>query len=109
VVAAGLERHVERRVTQVGVAAGRQRVDLGVGAADVLVPTLAQDLVVAGHDRTDHRVRARPPRPAPGQLDGAGEVDVIGLGALHMAYAEDRPAHRPPRRRQTCMTGPGRS
>ena len=47
VVAAGLERDVERRAAQVGVAAGGDRVDLGVRAAVLLVPALAEHVAVA--------------------------------------------------------------
>ena len=56
VVAARLERDVERRLAQVGAAAGGDRVDLGVGAAELVVPALAEDA----------RRRRRSPRRRPG-------------------------------------------
>jgi len=43
-VAARLERDVERGVAQIGVAAVGDRIDLGVRAAELLVPALAQHL-----------------------------------------------------------------
>ena len=79
VVAAGLERHVQRRAVQVGPAAP-DRLDLGVRAAELLVKALAEDLLVAADDRADERVRADPPAASLGQLDRAGEVAAIDVG-----------------------------
>ena len=83
VVAARLQRDVQRRAAQVGVAAGGDRVDLGVRAAVLVVPALAEDLAVPDDDRADHRVGAHAAQPPLGELDGPGEVDVVGVGALH--------------------------
>ena len=83
VVAARLERHVEGGALQVGVAGGRDRVDLRVRAAVLLVPALAEHPIVLDHHRSDHRVGAHAAHAALGELDGPREVLVIGLGPLH--------------------------
>ena len=58
-VTARLQRDVERGAAQVGFAAGGDRVDLGVRAAEDLVPALADDALVAHDHGADGRVRAR--------------------------------------------------
>src|SRR4051812_3787216 len=79
VVAARLERDVHRRAAGVGHAAGRQRLALGVRASVRDVVALAEHLAVLHHDGSDERVRRRPPAPAARELDGPGEMWVIGL------------------------------
>jgi hypothetical protein len=65
-----------------GVAAGGQRLALGVRFAVCGVEALPQQLAVARHDRPDHRVRRRSPATFLRELDGAREVEVIGLQEL---------------------------
>jgi hypothetical protein len=78
VVAARLERDVERGAARVG-AAGGQRLALGVQLAVGGVEALADDLAVLDHHGADQRVRRRAPAPALRQLDRAGEMGDIGL------------------------------
>ena len=59
------------------------RLDLGVRAAEAVVPALAQDLAVADEHGPDERVRADLAEPSLGELEGAREVEVVGVGALH--------------------------
>ena len=91
VVAARLERDVQRRAVQVRVAARGDRVDLGVRAAVVVVPALAEHRAVARDDGPDERVGAHATAAPLRELDRAGEVDVVALRALH--GGESRPRH----------------
>ena len=94
-VAAGLERDVERRAAQVGVAGGGDRVDLGVRAAVLLVPALAHDLAVLDEHRADDRVgAARCPRrarrarwPARGARDRFRCAALDGSSLAQRAFA----------------------
>ena len=80
-VAARLERHVQRRPAQVRHAAGLDRVDLGVRAAVFLVPALPQDLAVAGDHGADDRVGLDRAGAVARELDRAREVQLVGVGA----------------------------
>jgi hypothetical protein len=53
-----------------------------VGLAVRTVEALSQHFAVADHDGADHRVRGRPAAAALRELDGAREVDVVGLQEL---------------------------
>ncbi len=64
VVAARLERDVQRRAAQVGVAAVGDRVDLRVRPAVLVVPALAEHGAVADDDGADDGVGARAAEPA---------------------------------------------
>ena len=79
-VAAGLERHVQRGSGEVGQTAGLDRIDLGVGGAEAFVPPLPQHLAVARHDGADDGVGLDRPDAAPCELDRAGEVQPVGVG-----------------------------
>ena len=68
---------------QVGVAAVGDRVDLRVRPAVGGVPALAEHVAVADDDGADDRVGARAAEPPLGELDRAGEVEVVGVRALH--------------------------
>jgi hypothetical protein len=80
-VAARLERHVEGRAAEVLQPAGLDRVDLGVRAAVLLVPALAEDLAVAGDHRAHHRVRPDRARALARELDRSLEMSSVGIGA----------------------------
>ena len=91
VVAAGLERHVQGGATQIPVAGGADRLDLGVGRSELLVKALPEDLVVAADDRADERIRAHPPAAALGQVDRASEMATIDVGGRgHGGTLENR-------------------
>ena len=77
----------------VGVAAGRQRLALGVRAAVDGVPALAERRAVAGDHRADQRVGARAPAALLGELDRAGEGGVVGL--QQRGHVPQRIFHRP--------------
>ena len=77
-VAAGLERHVERRAAQVGAAGGGDRRALGVRPAELGMEALAEHLAVAHDHRADQRIGARAPAPALRQLKRPGEMLVVG-------------------------------
>ena len=79
-VAAGLQRHVQRGPGEVGEAAGLDRVDLGVGGAEAFVPPLPKHLAVARDHRADHGVGLDRPDAAARELDRAGEVQLVGVG-----------------------------
>ena len=76
-VAAGLERHVERRAVRGRRRRRRDRLDLGVRAAVGAVPALAQDHAVARDDRAHDRVGLHVAQPVVGELDGTRR-DVRG-------------------------------
>ena len=83
-MAAGLERDVERRLAEIRVAAGRDRVDLGVGAAELRVPALPQHGLLDRDDRADDRVGVGAAEASLCQLDRPLEVREVGLRAgLH--------------------------
>ena len=108
-VAARLERDVERRAFEVGHPAGLDRVDLGVRAAVDLVPALAEHLAVARDHGADDRVRLDRPEPPAGELDRTREMQPVGVGAAGHVSSQDNPgtgcsagrrvAQRPPCRR----------
>src|SRR5262245_27760648 len=81
-VVARLERHVERRAPR-SLPGSRERDHIRVGPAPSLMPALADDLTVAGDDRSDDRVRMRRPAPALRELDGPLEHQ----SALRSRYA----------------------
>ena len=89
VVGAGLERHEHRRPLEIGPARARvgDRGDLGVRAAELGVPALADDLAAARDHGADERVRADAAPAALGQLEGAAKVSSIvlslGFGSCH--------------------------
>jgi hypothetical protein len=78
-VTARLQRHVHRRAVRVAVAAGHQRLALGVTAAVDRVEALPQHLAVRDHHGAHHRVGRRTTAAPLRELDGAGEVQMIGL------------------------------
>ena len=80
VVAAGLQRHVQRGVGQVVSAGGANRLDLGVGRAERAVKALADRPVAVGDHRPDQRVGADPAAALLGELDRASQVAAIGIG-----------------------------
>ena len=65
-MAAGLERDIHRRALR-PLARRRQRMDLGVRPAELLVPTLADHLAILHDDAADHRVRLDKALAAAGQ------------------------------------------
>jgi hypothetical protein len=79
-VAAGLQRHIQRGTREVGEAAGLDRVDLGVGGAEAFVPPLPQNLAVARDHGADDGVGLDRPDAAPRELDRAGKVQPVGVG-----------------------------
>src|SRR6202034_4953964 len=76
-VTAGLQRYVQGRAGEIDRSTGFDRGDLGVRPAVALVPTFAEDLPVARHDRADARVGLDLARPLLGQLDCACEVRSV--------------------------------
>ena len=80
-VAARLQRHVQRRAGQIGEAACLDRVDLRVRGAVFPVPALPEDLAVARHDRAHDRVRLDRAGAVARELDRAREVQLVGVGA----------------------------
>jgi hypothetical protein len=78
-VAARLERHVHRRPARVRVAAGQQRLALGVRLSVGGMEALAEHDAVLDHHGADHRVRRRQPLPAGGELDRASQMGLVGL------------------------------
>jgi len=80
-VAAGLQRHVQGGSAQILQPAGLDRVDLRVGGSVAFVPALPKDRPVAGDDRANDRVGLDGPPPVVRELDGTGEVSLVGLGA----------------------------
>ena len=74
----------------VGVAAGGERLALGVRAAVDGVEALAEHLAVLDDHGADHRVGRRPPPAALGELDGAGQVHVVGLQERGQGPPQDR-------------------
>ncbi len=112
-VAARLERDVERRVGEIGEAARLDRVDLGVRTTVFGMPALAEDLAVACHDRADDGVGPHGSAVA-GELDGPGEVRLVGVGAVRHRSTQDNPATsasaggRRPAIRRSARRGGGR-
>ena len=78
-VAARLERDVERGIAQIGVTAVGDRVDLGVGAAELLVPSLAQHPLPDRDDRADDGVGVDPAGAVRGERQRVSQVEQIGL------------------------------
>ena len=74
---------------EIGPARARvgDRGDLGVRAAELGVPALADHLAAARDHGADERVRADPAPAALGQLEGAAKVSLIllslGFGSCH--------------------------
>jgi hypothetical protein len=90
---------------QVAVARRPDRLHLGVGAADLLVPAFGDRLAVDCEHGADEGVRADLPTPVLGQLDRAREVPAIDLCLqLHRARGSIR---RPARPRQSLLTAVG--
>ncbi len=75
----GLEADVHRRPGRVfaALAAVHQRRLLRVQAAELGVEPLANHLAVTDDDGADERIRADPPAPALGQLEGAAQMVAI--------------------------------
>ena len=74
---ARFQRDIERRPA--GRVAGRlERVNLGVGPAEPLVPALADELTVADDDRADERVRLDEAAAALRQFKGPAHPVVVG-------------------------------
>jgi hypothetical protein len=76
-VAARLERDVQRGVVQVPAGRGVDRLDLGVRAADGLMKALGDRLPIAADHRSDERVGADVSASMLSQLDRACEVPAI--------------------------------
>jgi hypothetical protein len=72
----------------------RDRVDLGVRAAVLLVPALPDHLVVLDDHRPDDRIRTDPAHAALRERDRPREMLVVGLGALHDPDYSSWPANR---------------
>src|SRR3954451_6577882 len=88
-VTAGLQRDVQRRAAQVGSAGRRDRGALGVQAAELGMPALAQQLAVANDHSADDGIRMHATDPVGGKVYGPGEMLVGGFEAKHdgLAYA----------------------
>ena len=80
VVAARLERDVGRRAPR-RLAAGGERVALGVRLAAALVPPLAQHAAVARDDAADDGIRARAAAAALGQVERA--IEQLRVALVH--------------------------
>ncbi len=80
-VAAGLQRHVQRRLAQIRHPARLDRIDLGVRGAVAFVPALAQHLAVARDHRPHDGVRLDRPGAVLGQLDRPRQVHLVCLDA----------------------------
>jgi len=78
-VAARLQRHVQRGVGKVLQAARLDRVDLRVRPAELGVPALAEDLLAARDDRADYGVGLDRPHPVARELDRALQVRLVGV------------------------------
>ena len=96
VVAAGLERDVGRRAHD-RLAAGVERVALGVRLAAALVPALAEHAAVARDHAADERVRARAAASALGQVERA--VEQLRVALVHASATSAASA---------CQASPGR-
>ena len=79
-VAARLERDVDRRAGQIAATGRPDCLDFGVGAAELLVKAFADRLVVDRDDRADEGIGADPPPAALRQFDRAGKQASIGVG-----------------------------
>ena len=79
VVAAGLQRYVQRRVREVRAAGRADRLDLGVGRTECAVKALAEHVVDRRQHGADQWVGAHLAPALLGELDRAGEVAVVGL------------------------------
>jgi hypothetical protein len=80
-VAARLQRDVQRRVGEVLDAAGLDRVDLRVRGAVAFVPALSEHLPGARDDRADDRIGLDLPRAALRELDRSRQVQLVGVDA----------------------------
>ena len=80
-VTARLQRDIQRRPAQILQTTGLDRVDLGVGATELLVPALTEDLAVAGHHRAHDRIRADRARAVARELNRPLQVCSVGVRA----------------------------
>ena len=80
-VTARLQRHVQRRLAQVGQAARLDRVDLRMRSTELFVPALAERLAVARHHRADDRVGLDHAPAVARELDRARQVPPVGVRA----------------------------
>ena len=79
-VAAGLQRHGTGGAGEVVISGGSDRLDLGVGGAELAVVALTDWPVTVGDDGSDERVGADPPAALFRDLDRASQVAAIGIG-----------------------------
>ena len=88
-VAARLERDVQRRATEVLRPGGTNRLDFRVGAPELAVKALAEDLTVPGDHGADERIGADLATALLSQLDRSGKVAAIGVGLeRHVCWPE---------------------
>ena len=65
-----------------GVGDGGYGVDFGVGAAELLVVSFADDAAVGGEEGADHGVWTDIPLPFPGKVKGALHQLAVGVGVV---------------------------
>ena len=74
---AGLERHDERGPAR-ALTGRAERVDLGVGSAELRMESFPYDLAALQHDRADEGVRRDAPPPSPGEVQRAAHRVALG-------------------------------
>lgn len=93
---ARLQRDIHRRVAQVGAGRGLDGLDLRVRRAECAVVALAEEDLVARDHGAGEWVGAYQPPPPLCQLDRAGKVALIDLGAkCHKAASWGWSEHNP--------------
>ena len=88
-MATRLKRHVQGRAS--GRLAGlSERVDLGMGFAEALMPSFAYGPIFLNDNRSDQRIRFHIAAALVGQIEGAGHPHVVAV-----VHASTLPKEKP--------------
>ena len=87
-MAAGLERHVDRGAAR-ALARGADRNRFGVRFAGTFVPAFADDFLVARHHRAHARIRVRAVQAALRELERAAHRGFVECAEIHLRSLPD--------------------